>query len=284
MAILPYSIRGDEIDWTDPWNAQYLQESSGTQPVGISMDFKETGMDSMSGGDEPIDHTELIEKSAFLGEYPYDTIAESITDQFNDYIGSDDRTNYVDIFYEQLHASISAVNDDIGEEHPSDIKDALDIIHDRFISLMKNLLEQRLSITIMTIDSEEFDRNQIEYAFRRLYEFFILNAKHNFLTVISKDINSKMKTVIEDDREYYRTIRNMLTAYSPFVTEVGPMEFLKYCNNQEVYELFEDGKVSGNFLRKYSPKLYQYEEFEVEIITHITMVQQVKEELLYGKQ
>ena len=34
---------------------------------------------------------------------------------------------------------------------------------------------------------------------------------------------------------------------------------------------------------KVSPRLYQYDDFEVEIINQITMVQQVKEELYGGE-
>ena len=57
------------------------------------------------------------------------------------------------------------------------------------------------------------------------------------------------------------------------------MEFLKYRGDQEIIQFFENGKVVGNFLRKYTPKLYQNEEFEVELINYITMVQQSKEEV-----
>ena len=49
------------------------------------------------------------------------------------------------------------------------------------------------------------------------------------------------------------------------------MEFLRYIDDNEVFELFNSNKVNGNFLRKYSPKLYQNEDLKVEIINEITL-------------
>jgi hypothetical protein len=39
----------------------------------------------------------------------------------------------------------------------------------------------------------------------------------------------------------------------------------------EVLELYEASKVVGNFLKKYSPKLYANEEFKMELVSYIVM-------------
>jgi hypothetical protein len=239
-----------------------------------------SALDDQTLADQTVDYSELIDESAFLGDYPIGTILEGITEQFNDYIDMEDKTNYVDIFYNQLHASYEAVNSDDGEEHPEEFIEVLDKIQQRFIDAMKAHFQLRLTLTLNDIESEEFDSDRIEYVIRRLYEFFILGAKNNFKVVIATDINSKIKTIIEDDKEYFDTLQEMLDNYSPIITVIGPMEFLRIRNDKEIIELFESNRVVGNFLRKYSPKLYQNEEFEVELINYITMTQQVTEEIL----
>ncbi len=65
----------------------------------------------------------------------------------------------------------------------------------------------------------------------------------------------------------------MLSNYTPIITVMGPQEFLRNCNDSDkVINLIESGRVTGNFMRKYSPRLYQNEEFECEIIAYITSV------------
>ena len=47
-----------------------------------------------------------------------------------------------------------------------------------------------------------------------------------------------------------------------------------YIKDEDMIDLFESNKVIGNFLRKYSPKLYQNEEFKIDIINNITTYSQ----------
>ncbi len=232
-----------------------------------------SAIDDQLTTDQPVDYTEMIREEAFIGDTPFEVIMEEITKQFEDYIDLKDKTNYVDVFYTQLHNSYAAVEEDDGEEHPVEIKEVLDKLQDEFESKMAELFTQRLTLTLAALEDEVIDREENEYIIRRLYEFFILGAKQNFLSVIAQDINARIDK-IEDDRVYFNTVREMLTGFSPLVTVIGPMEFVKYRGDQEIYDLFNNGKVTGNFLRKYSPKLYNHEAFEVELINHITTLGQ----------
>lgn len=231
--------------------------------------------------DETIDYNELIKENAFVGEYPFEVIKEGIINQFNDYINTEDRTNYVEIFYESMQLSYSLIDDE--EEHPSEIKEVLSNIEDQFNSLMEELFSKRLTLTFN--DIKEDDENTREYSTRLLYQFFIIDAKKNFKHVITKVVGEHLSRLgIKDDREFYKEAKESLTSFSPLVTAVGPMEFIRYCKNEDVFNLFNDNIINGNFLRKYSPNFAVNEEFEVEVISNITMVQEVKEELIYGKQ
>lgn len=227
--------------------------------------------------DMPNDYTDVIQDNAFIGEIPFETILEGITNQFNDYINLEDKTNYVEAFYSQIHASYAAIDDE--EEHPEEYKEVLDNILSQFVSKMAQLLEQRLCITLSDIEAEDYDMDELEYEFTALYEFFILNAKENFRRVIVKDMCKTLKTTIEDDKEFYNTIRENLRYYSPLVISMGPLEFLRIAGGTDVREMYMDGRVNGNFLKRYSPKLYQNEEFEVELIADITMQMQTREDI-----
>ena len=70
---------------------------------------------------------------------------------------------------------------------------------------------------------------------------------------------------------YFDTINEMLLAYSPLVTAMGPMEFIYYNMDGNIVELFNTGRVTGNFLRKYSPKLYANEDLQMSIINNVTI-------------
>ena len=226
-----------------------------------------------------VQYTHLIAEHAFLGQYPLSSILEGIGNQFHDYINIEDTKNYVDIFFDQLHVSYDKVRLNDGEEHPTEIKEVLDGIYRLFISVIDVFFKTRLTLSIIPIEDENINDPDVEFIIRRLYEFFILNAKTNFKVVIATDVMSLLKDITDDDDEYFRVLQASMERYSPLVTTVTSTQFLQYRGDQEVYDMFENGKVTGNFLRKYSPKLYQNEEFEVELINYITMVHQFKQDI-----
>lgn len=236
-----------------------------------------TSINNQLNSDIPIIHSDIIKDNVFIGNMSFESIMECIEEQFNDYINLEDKNNYIDIFYNQLHSSYLYANSGI-ETFEEDMNNILDDIHNKFIYKIKELFNTRFTLTINDIESESFNIDEISYIIRRLYEFFILGARSNFKVVIANDIKSRIPNNIEDPKEYFKTLRNLMNIYSPLITVFGPMEFLKYKGDEEIIEFFNDGKVTGNFLRKYSPKLYQNEEFEVELINYITMVRQIKEE------
>ena len=270
MAIVPYSIgeAAANMNVNEP-----IPPLKPSPSVSFDIDEEESALDNLSSADQPIDYSELVKDSTFIGQYPYETIIEGLEEQFADYINlEDDNTNYVDVFYDQLHASFEAINTD-EEEHPQEKKMVLQNLQDKFIEKMAMLFEQRLTITFVDIDGGMSNYDDIEFVLRRSYEFFILGARNNFLTVMAADIYPKVKD-IENDREYFNTVNDLVDSHSPLITSFGPIEFLKYRNDREMIELFENGKIVGNFLRKYSAKLYNNETFRIDIVNHITAYQQ----------
>ena len=65
-----------------------------------------------------IDQESIAKQIALVGEYPYDTIKDSIKDQFSNYITNEDMTDYVDIFYNELEKSYDLINDDNSDMIP----------------------------------------------------------------------------------------------------------------------------------------------------------------------
>ncbi len=221
-----------------------------------------------SFADEPVDYTGYMKDAVLVGEYPFEVILEGLRNQFSNYISTEDTNDYVDIFYNEYHESIRLAEE---QDFPDDIREALDTYLDKFHAHIKSLFYTKLAITIMDLEGEEIDMTSVETSIRELYTFFILNAKSNFMKVISKSSYKEIDPNLED-RAFYNRIREVLTAYSPIVLAVGPMEFLRYCEADTIYELFDTGRVVGNFLRRYSPRLYQNELFEAEIVAQITSI------------
>ena len=207
---------------------------------------------------------------AFRGEYPLDVILEGIEKQFNDYINIEDKNDYMDIFYDQLEASREDVLDEVNADL---LLEALDKVYDQTISFIYDLFHRRFTISISTIESEEYNKDEIEFIFRKLYNSLVLKARDNFKKVISQDIHSTINTKNLSDEEYFKKIEDKLIEYSPLILDIGPMEFIRYMEDEELLELFNSTKVNGNFLRKYSPKLYQNEDLKVEIINEITLLE-----------
>lgn len=246
----------------------------------LMMNTDEDTLDETSLADVPVDYEEYIKDAIFVGEYPYQVILEGIRNQFSNYISTEDRNDYVDIFYTQYHESYELSED---EEHPDDVKEALESLLNHFQSTIQELFSTKLAITLMDIEGEEINNDSIEIAIRELYKFFILNARNNFRTVIASEIVNVVNPNVSD-KEYYKEIRSLLGNFSPLVVAVGPMEFLRYCKAEEIITMFDEGHVVGNFLRKYSPRLHTNEDFECEIVAHITEIQELRKEIKDGNQ
>jgi len=223
-------------------------------------------------------YLEQIKERAFLG-VPIETLFEDITTQFEDYINLENSTNLVDVFYNQLDLSYDKVINDASEIYPNEIKEYLDSIHQRFVDMMRNLFKSRLTIAITDLEGEMINREDLEYIIRRLYEFFIIGAKTNFKVVIAKDISSNIDSLKGEEEEYFKTLQGLIDNYSPLITTITPTQFLQYRGDQEIFDLFENGRVTGNFLRKYSPKIYQNEEYVVDLINYITMTDRFKKSM-----
>ena len=85
------------------------EELQPTKEVGAPLTDDDT---DLSDADQPLDIQMLLSNTTYIGEVPYSTIVECITSQFEDYIGITDRSDYVDIFYDQLDESYSVINDE----------------------------------------------------------------------------------------------------------------------------------------------------------------------------
>ena len=225
-----------------------------------------------------IDYSEMAEDSVFLGDMTYSAIMDGIKEQFTDYINTEDTTNYVEIFYDQWNNSVEVIQDDDSEEHPQEVMDALNNIKSRFVSELFELFESRLTITIMAVDDELTEEDEVEVVIRQLYEYFILGARDNFKAVISKGIIQHIG-LIPGDTGYNERIDDLLRDYDPLVRCITPTEFIQYTGRLDIVALFDDGQIAGNFLRKYSAKLYQNDEFKVDVINHISTMQNVKEDI-----
>lgn len=241
------------------------EELQPTKEVGAPLTDDDT---DLSDADQPLDIQMLLSNTTYIGEVPYSTIVEYITSQFENYIGTTDRSDYVDIFYDQLDESYSVINDE--DEYHDEKRYFLDNLEEQFISFMSTEFENRLGITLAIVEEEEYDQNEIEFIIRETYEYFILKAPFNFTTAIVKDMTPHL-TISDDNDTLLNEIQSKLMAYSPIITTMTPTEFLNLTDGVEIQAFYEDNMIVGNFLKKYVLKLYQYPEFEVQLINTISL-------------
>ena len=138
-------------------------------------------------------------------------------------------------------------------------------------------------LTITSIDDDSDDIEEIESVLRPLYEFFVLNVRNNFIKVISADVNGKLPSTPMDNKMFIKEIRSLLTVYNPIITTLTCETFIKICGEEDILEMFNTtNKWSGNFLKKYSPKLYSNDMLTSDIITNVAIIHNMKEELNNG--
>ena len=229
------------------------------------------------------DYSQLIENDVFIGKYPLQIILESITKQFNDYIKLEDISNYVDIFYDQLHNSYLIYENDESEEHVQEAIQILDRHRQIFTDFMQKIIFRKLTLSIPDLEKEAIAPQDIEFLFRRIYEFFILGAKNNFKTLLTNKISKIIEIDNIPEENYLNIIQDMINNYHDIIEEIVPQIFLEIRNDKEIIEIFENGLVVGNFLRRYSPRFYRNEEFMIDVINHITMTLQFKNEIIDNK-
>jgi hypothetical protein len=242
----------------------------------ITLDDDLEEVDDYDYDDKPIDYNQLMQQVHFLGDISFKTIIESIKVQFDDYINMEDTANYVNVFYEQLANSYKALCDNEGEDYPHEVKVCLDKIYDVFTDNILHLFETRLFISIN--DAENSNREDLQFMIQRAYEYFILNAKNNFKTVIASSINGMIEDGLDDDA-YFNQVQTLMELFSPLIQKVTPVEFIQLTGDKEIYDLFTNNQIIGNFLRKYTPKLYQNEVFSMEIINYTTMIRLFEEDM-----
>jgi hypothetical protein len=228
-----------------------------------------------------IDYGELIADRVFLGEYPYHEIVNRIKTQFNDYINMEDTTNYVDIYYQQMWLSCDRVNEDDSETHPQEIRDILTSIKNHFINTMRQLIKDRLNISIFNIEEYGINSEELQFIFRRIYDFFILGARDNFKAFIASDVSNSLNNITDENYMEHLKIVMQKYALSPY-SNLTTDQFLRHIGNPDMIELFERGWVSGNFLVKYSPKFYNNLDFLDEVSDYIRMIRIVRKENIYG--
>ena len=226
------------------------------------------------GDDEGI----YTKETVFLGAYSFDTIKESIENQFNNYIELSDDIDYVSIFYRQLEQSLSELRYD-DEQHPEEKRDLLDAVYNEFIDFIATLIQRRLNITIRAYDEGDIYNLDLRDTIKQIYSFFILNARRVFKNVILMDSIKSVEDIGDDDETFFHIIETRMEDYDPLFTSMDVPTFLLYAKNDEMYELFETNVVSGNFLKKYSPKFYQNQDFKLDVINAIVLYQQFHDDV-----
>ena len=221
---------------------------------------------------EIVSQVEILMEESFVGKYGHNELLDHIYEQFTNYMNVEDHHNYVSIFYTQFKKSLIVTwDEDIAYTDAPQRRECLQLIYDRFTQTLIGLISSKLEISIKGFDENTITSDDLEFIITRIYEYFILNARRNFKVAISHHVNSLIKVMRTPDDNYFNTVQEMVeTNYNPTITAIAPLEFLRFTGNKELVEMFENHLVVGNFLIRYTPRLYNNPEFTVELINYIT--------------
>lgn len=220
--------------------------------------------------DQEFDARKLLAEESFLGQYPFEELLNRLTSQFRNYMSSEDTEHYVDIFYSQLDNSLdSALQATMFD--PDEVREHLENLRDKFVDHLIKLFELYLNLGIEGYDDGSLDDETGRYILTRAYEYFILAARRNFKVAISASVTNRLiREAVTEDKVMIRVSEMIRYDYDPIVTAMTPIEFLKLTGDNEVLKLFETHRLVGNFLVKYTPRLYRHETYMIEVINHIT--------------
>ena len=235
-------------------------------PPGDIPNFYENDMSNLS---TYRDLNDIMRERVFLGDVPYDSIIDGLKYQFDNYLNLEDRSDYVDIYYTQRGMSLSGIRNDDFEEDADILSDIMDNIHLNFIDIIKELFSLKFQIGIPEIEKNPYS-DDAEFTIRKLYDYFILGARSVLTTVISSNIVSRMDhslLTLNDDNLSKITdeINIKMEDYYGLITILDCESFLKISGNSTIVDMYNQGYFNGNFLRKFSPKLYE----NVDLITDI---------------
>lgn len=214
----------------------------------------------------------MTRERAWLGEYTVDSLTELIDGQFSDYIGVEDRNNYVAIFYEQVDTSRRGVYD---EEGKVELNEAIDNIVEEFVAFMMNRFSMRFNIHLTDYESGNFTYGEIRPVVGMLYEFFVINGKRNFIDYFTREIPGTMKLMNVDPADAYKHAEELLDLDTPYIRSTDVKGFLRRVGETELLMMYTSNDLTGNFLTKYSPHLDRHENLRVAILTNASVAYRI---------
>jgi len=209
----------------------------------------------------------------FIGTYPFTWILDAIREQFTDYVNLNDTTNYVEVFYVQLANSYRTLYNDSSTQFLEEKVAELDRLYEKFCDELADLFQLRLNIGLNGYEEGHIHSDHLRYIFLSIYKRFILQAKSNFKTILISRFSYLLSRPSEQVSE------SLLDMWNSLITVLTPMEFLASLGEQNLIDLFHSGQIVGNFLQKYSPKLYQNQHFLMEVVNSALLYQKTLQKI-----
>lgn len=219
------------------------------------------------------EYNQMTRERAWLGEYTVEALIELLDGQFSDYIGVDDRNNYVAIFYEQVDTSRRGVYE---EEGKVELNEAIDNIVEEFVAFIMNRFNIRFNVHVTDYESGNFTYAEIRPVIEMLYEFFVINAKRNFIDYFTREIPETMVLMRAGKDDVYKTAEELLELDTPYIRTTDVLGFLRRVGESDLLAMYNSNDLTGNFLAKYSPHLHRHEDLKATILTNASIAYQVK--------
>lgn len=219
----------------------------------------------------------LLQDTVFFGDYPLEDLKLRIKEQFENYISMEDDSNFFEIALNSFQYSLEVIEVEF-DEYTLERKELLSNMYLDFINYIINLIEEHLTVSIPDYETGLLSRAEAEYIINEVYKYFILKARKNFKKVITNELKGQLKSLEDNATKYLEKAQEIILNYGGIITQVSLPQFLQITKAEQIYELYENGQIIGNFLRRYSPRLYKHPDYLVEILNQLMIQLYFKDE------
>ena len=219
----------------------------------------------------------LLQDTVFFGYYPIDDLKLRIKEQFENYITMEDDTNFFEIALNSFQYSLEVINVEF-DEYTLERKELISNMYLDFINYIIELIETNLTISIPNYELGLLTRTETEYILNEIYKYFILKARKNFKKVITAELKGQLESLEQNPTKYLEKAQEIIMNYGGLISQVDIEQFLQITKAETIYDLYDSGEIIGNFLRRYSPRLYRHPDYLVEILNQLMIQLYFKDE------
>ena len=220
--------------------------------------------------DDSMSFDQVLVDTVFNSPFSPDQFKNLISNQFDNYISTDNRINYFQEFLTAYKVSKEIIELEIDEY--TDLRtEILNEIYKDFIDFMVQQIQDHFTISIPYYELGMLGSADTDYIIDELYKTFVLDARKNLTKAIVSDLLSQV-THYKNPDDAVPVIKDILNDYANKITSISCEDFLMSIGKDNIVDLYDMGTIAGNFFRKFSPHFDSNEDLKIEILNQAIIV------------